>query len=133
MAGELFIVDLPSTGAKPRSKVAQGNALGHGFEEYRGLKARPNHACGPGVGAWFRTPFQGLGYDVGFVPRALPWAGVGCPFGAPEGQGSGAKVAKGKAPAVNPTRIVHRTQCYGVGGMTGIPLERFSCGGVRVG
>jgi hypothetical protein len=37
---------------------------------------------GEGLGQGLGRPFRALDFFRGSVPRALPWATVGCPFGA---------------------------------------------------
>ena len=67
-----------------RPIIAQGNALGSGIRDGQALKGRPNG------GTWRIGDTQswvapsGLNSFSLALPRALPWAGMVCPFGAEE-------------------------------------------------
>ncbi len=67
-----------------RPIVAQGNALGFGTTMHQALKGRPNGgAWRTGCATGWAAP-SGLNSFLSCLPRALPWAGMGCPFGAEE-------------------------------------------------
>ena len=50
------------------------------------------------AGERFGPPFQGFGLCFDLPPRALPWAGIGCPFGAKKNVRLGATIALGSRP-----------------------------------
>lgn len=61
---------------------AQGNALGFRNRTRRALKGRPIGGVWR-VGPTYRwVAPSGLGLILARLPRALPWAGMACPFGA---------------------------------------------------
>ena len=64
---------------KGRDKIAQGIALGLPETATQALTGRNKEFCNV-----LRTmpPFQGSIGQVAYSPRALPWAILGCPFGA---------------------------------------------------
>jgi hypothetical protein len=69
---------------KARSIAAQGNALGSGDPTRQAMKGRPNGGlwrirCAQGWAA-----LSGLPAVSWAIPRALPWATIGCPFAAEE-------------------------------------------------
>jgi hypothetical protein len=67
-----------------RSIAAQGNALGSGRPHGQALKGRPNGGTWR-IGctqSW--AALSGLRAVSSHLPRALPWAAIGCPFGAEE-------------------------------------------------
>src|SRR5207249_6406653 len=73
--------------------TAQGNALGRrGRSKARALKGRNTRAV---------APFQGWAQGRPLRPRALPWAGVSCPFGA-EDQAASLGIGKVVAPVGSP-------------------------------
>lgn len=61
--------------ANGAAHTSQGQRLGYGSSFYQALKGRPNRCLAP----------SGLGMFLTIEPRALPWAGMGRPFGAAEG------------------------------------------------
>ena len=63
---------------------AQGNALGSGTTTSQALKGRHKSAAWrTGLACIWAAP-SGLSSFSLTIPRALPWAGMGCPFGAEE-------------------------------------------------
>jgi hypothetical protein len=68
-------------GMKGRYRIAQGNALGNRAKKVQALKGRNRmlRRCGELDQC---AALSGLGWSLGLVPRALPWAIIYRPFGA---------------------------------------------------
>ena len=65
-----------------RPMPAQGNALGAHAKAGQALKGRDIRAdCRSGIARVWAAP-SGLDLISWILPRALPWAGMMCPFGA---------------------------------------------------
>ena len=84
-----------------RSIAAQGNALGNSTRDGQALKGRPNGGtwrtgCTP---SW--VALSGLVAVSWPQPRALPWAALGCPFGAEESRAARANPAAALAAKVD--------------------------------
>ena len=68
----------PSSAPKGRNRKAQGNALGKRF----GINAEALKGRNPGSAGPRSRPFRATDLVMTSLPRALPWALVGRPFGA---------------------------------------------------
>ena len=105
-----------------RPMPAQGNALGSGTRMGQALKGRPKGAAWrAGMACGWDAPSGLPSFSFG-LPRALPWAGMGCPFGAqaarcclrgrtPRKDGSGMEVKPGYKQAEASPRSQRQRRC----------------------
>lgn len=88
--------------------LAQGNALGFGI----GIKSSPERAGQVPIKVdW--AALSGLGMLNDLIPRALPWALMDCPFGAPEYGAPEYGVSEYGAPEYAPRRACVQRKTFG--------------------
>ena len=75
MAGDLSVAPTLCFSTNGAAHTSPGQRPGYASSFHQALKGRYNRCLAP----------SGLGMFLTIEPRALPWAGMGRPFGAAEG------------------------------------------------